>query len=109
MACGVPHIPAWTDPPAGPALAVPPDPILRLTRAELETLVERAAEEGARKALERIGLHDDDAPGDVRDLRGLLEAWRDARRTAWATIIKAATTVLLAALAAGVWVQWFRR
>jgi hypothetical protein len=34
-------------------------------------------------------------------LRGLLEAWRDARRTAWRTTVKVLTTGILAALLVG--------
>ena len=35
------------------------------------------------------------------ELRDLLEAWRDARRTAWQTTIKVVTTGILAALLVG--------
>jgi len=35
-------------------------------------------------------------------LRELLEAWRDARRTAWRTTIKVITTAVLAMLLVGV-------
>lgn len=36
------------------------------------------------------------AAQDIRELRDLLfEAWRDARRTAWRTVIRVATTSLL--------------
>jgi len=34
-------------------------------------------------------------------LRDLLEAWREARHTAWQTIIKVATTGLLAVILVG--------
>ena len=37
----------------------------------------------------------------IRELRDLLEAWRDARRTAWQTTIKVVTTGVLAALLVG--------
>ncbi|GGG51776.1 hypothetical protein GCM10010964_43700 [Caldovatus sediminis] len=68
----------------------------------LRALMAEAAEEGARRALREIGLHDDAAARDVRELRGLLEAWRDARRTAWRAVVKALTTAVLIALAIGV-------
>jgi hypothetical protein len=35
------------------------------------------------------------------ELRDLLEAWRDARRTAWQTAVKVITTGILAALLVG--------
>ena len=38
---------------------------------------------------------------DIRELRGLLDAWRDARRTAWQTVVKVLTTGLLMALLVG--------
>jgi hypothetical protein len=41
------------------------------------------------------------AAKDIRELRDLLEAWRDARRTAWQTTIKVITTGILAALLVG--------
>jgi hypothetical protein len=40
-------------------------------------------------------------PRDIRELRDLLEAWRDARRTAWQTTVKVITTGILAALLVG--------
>lgn len=36
------------------------------------------------------------------ELRSLLDAWRDARRTAWQTAVKVVTTGILAALLVGV-------
>jgi hypothetical protein len=41
------------------------------------------------------------AAKDIRELRDLLEAWRDARRTAWQTTVKVVTTGILAALLVG--------
>jgi hypothetical protein len=68
---------------------------------ELEVLLDRAAEEGARRALAAIGLEDRRAAADVRDLRELIAAWRQAKRAAWQTAIRFVTTVVLAALLAG--------
>jgi hypothetical protein len=68
---------------------------------DLEALVDRAAEEGARRALAAIGLEDGRAAADVRDLRELLSSWRQAKRAAWQTAIRFVTTVVLAALLAG--------
>lgn len=69
--------------------------------ADLEAMIERAAKRGAKEALESIGLHDDDAGHDVRELRSLLEAWRGAKKTVWKTVTQAITMALLGALAAG--------
>jgi hypothetical protein len=68
---------------------------------DLEALVDRAAEEGARRALAAIGLEDGRAAADVRDLRELLSSWRQAKRAVWQTAIRFVTTVVLAALLAG--------
>ena len=48
----------------------------------LRAIVEEASDAGAARALERLGLSDGDAHGDVRELRQLLAAWREARRGA---------------------------
>jgi len=75
--------------------------------ATLRALVEEASEQGARRALRQAGLADDDAEGDVRELRNLLEAWRTARATAWRTVVRWITTILILAAAASLSLkQW---
>ena len=74
-----------------------------MRRETLAELVEAASEEGATRALNRIGLHDEEAGHDIRELRDLLEAWRKTKSTAWHTFIRWMTTIfillILAALA----------
>ncbi|WP_303678287.1 DUF6127 family protein [Ralstonia mannitolilytica] len=53
------------------------------------------------RVLSHLGLENGHAARDIRELRDLLEAWRDARRTAWQTTIKVVTTGILAALLVG--------
>lgn len=77
-----------------------------MNEIELEAMIERAAKRGAREALESIGLHDDAAVRDVMELRGLLEAWRDAKSTAWKTVAQGFTMLLLTAMAAGMYVNF---
>jgi hypothetical protein len=72
----------------------------------LQDMVEQAARKGAREALESIGLHDADAIHDVLELRGLLDAWRGAKRTAWKTITQAVTMAFLGALTAGAYMHF---
>jgi len=48
----------------------------------IRALVEEASEMGAARALDRIGLSDRAAEKDMRELRELLCAWRDAKATA---------------------------
>ena len=55
----------------------------------------------AERALACLGLENGHAARDIRELRDLLEAWRDARRTAWQTTVKVITTGILAALLVG--------
>ena len=49
----------------------------------------------------RVGLEDVRGGRGAHAFRQLLEAWRDARRTAWQTVIKVITTGILAALLVG--------
>ncbi len=70
--------------------------------ADVEEMLEKAAERGAKKALADVGLIDEGAAADIRDLRSLLEAMRMAKHTAWQTIIRVITTGLILALMAGV-------
>ena len=72
-----------------------------MTEAEIEAMVEKAAAAGARTALREVGLSDEDANSDVRELRNLLDSFRSAKRTVGKTIIQALTTLFLAALMAG--------
>ncbi len=81
---------------------VPADSRTLLMRKEdFEDLLNGAAERGAERALARLGLENGHAARDIGELRELLEAWRDARRTAWRTTIKVVTTAILAMLLVG--------
>lgn len=73
-----------------------------MTQAEIEELLARAAERGARKALADLGLEGKDAALDIRDLRALIECIRLVRRTAVQTIVRLITTGILLALLAGI-------
>ncbi len=84
---------------AQPATVV--ENMLLLRREEFDDLLDRAAERGAERALAHLGLENGHAAKDIRELRDLLQAWRDARRTAWQTAVKVITTGILAALLVG--------
>ena len=73
-----------------------------LTRDELNILVKEAAREGARQALAEVGLHDDTAPNDVRELRNLIDSWRSAKKTIGSTVLKMATSAILIFIVAAV-------
>ena len=55
----------------------------QIDHAELARLLDEAAEKGAKRALASVGLHDQDAGDDVRELRGLLESWRETKKVVW--------------------------
>ena len=76
---------------------------IKLTPEELETMLDRAARRGAKEALESIGLLDNDAQRDISEMRSLLEAWRDTRKSIWSTIVKLFTVGILTFIAGAVW------
>ena len=53
----------------------------------IRALIEEASDLGAGRALERLGLSDRGAEQDVRELRELLSAWRDAKKAARGAVI----------------------
>jgi hypothetical protein len=75
--------------------------MLLFRKEDFDDLLDRAAERGAERCLAHLGLENGHAARDIRELRGLIEAWRDARRTAWQTAVKVITTGILAALLVG--------
>ena len=78
---------------------------INLTSDELEAMLDRAARRGAKEALRSIGLLDDDAHKDITEMRGLLEAWRDTRKSIWTTVIRIITTAVLVFIAGAVWMN----
>ena len=71
-------------------------------------MVDEAAEAGALRALERLGLHDPQAAHDLRELRGVLDAWRDVKRTAGQTFVRLITTAFLGVMAGGLAMMFWR-
>lgn len=67
----------------------------------LRAIVEEASELGASRTLARMGLGDDHAGDDLSELRLLLRAWRDAKRSAWRAVIDWAVRGVLAVLVIG--------
>ena len=83
--------------------------------AELVTLraiVEEASGLATERALERLGLADPGAQGDLGELRELLQAWRDAKTSAWKAfvewLIRGVLALLLIGIAVrlGMWKLW---
>ena len=69
----------------------------------LRALVEEASELGADRALAKMGLDDARAVDDMRELRQLLQAWRDAKASAWqaavAWVVRGALALLVLGMA----------
>lgn len=76
---------------------------IKLSPDELEEMLDNAARRGAKEALRSIGLLDDDAHKDITEMRSLLEAWRDTRKSIWSTVVKLITVGLLTFIAGAVW------
>ena len=76
---------------------------IKLTPDDLEEMLDNAARRGAKEALRSIGLLEDDAARDIIEMRSLLEAWRDTRKSVWSTVVKLATVALLTFIAGAVW------
>lgn len=71
----------------------------------LRGIVEEASELAASRVLERMGLADASAEEDIDELRELLQAWRDAKASAWKAFIEWAIRGLLAVLLIGIAVR----
>ena len=79
--------------------------MMNLPKDDFEKLLLHVAELGARQALSEVGLEGPSAANDIRELRGLLDAFNAAKRTAGLTIIKMLVTGLVLLLLAGAFVK----
>ncbi len=65
----------------------------------LRAIIEEASELGAERVLLHMGLDDPAALADLSELRQLLQAWRDAKASAWkaaiAWVVRGALALLL--------------
>jgi hypothetical protein len=76
--------------------------VVEMTRGDLNDMLAEAAERGAVLALDRLGLHDENAVHDLRELRDLVTAWRDIRRDVRQSVTKSVTTAVLLLILLGV-------
>jgi len=76
-----------------------------ITNEELEAMLDRAARKGTKEELASIGLLDDSAQRDITEMRSLLEAWRDTRKSIWNTVTKVITVSILTFIAGAVWMN----
>ena len=70
-----------------------------------QQLLRTIVREEMKSALKEIGLHDDDAGNDVRDLRSLITDWRGMKKTIMQTIARAGTVFVLGLLMLGAWAK----
>lgn len=68
-------------------------------------VIEDASEIGAARALARMGLDDAGAQSDLSELRQLLQAWRDAKASAWKAAVGWLVRGVLALLLLGIAVR----
>lgn len=72
----------------------------------LRAIVEEASELGARRMVVQLGLDDDTAIHDLSELRELLQAWRDAKASAWRAAVDWLVRGVLALLLIGIAVRF---
>ena len=75
---------------------------LKISPEELEEMLDRSA----KRALESIGLTDENAARDIQEMRSLLDAWRDTRKSIWNTTVKIFTVATLTFIAGAVWMTF---
>ena len=71
------------------------DRMISVREAELDEIVDRAAERGADRALQKVGLENGEAARDLSELRGLAKSLREARSTAGQTIVRILTILII--------------
>ena len=74
---------------------------ITLTSIELEALLQKASKQGARMALAELGLADEDAVIDIRDLRELLKAFRIAKKDSFRIFIRWVVIGIITLITAG--------
>jgi hypothetical protein len=68
-----------------------------------EGALRKIIREEMKSALKEVGLHDEEAGDDVRDLRSLITDWRGIKKTVWQTVARAGTVFVLGLLMLGAW------
>ena len=71
-----------------------------------ELALRRIIREEMKSALKEVGLHDEEAGDDVRDLRSLITDWRGIKKTVLNTLAKAGTLFVLGLLMLGAWAKF---
>jgi hypothetical protein len=74
---------------------------MEIKEAELRIIIR----EEMKSVLKEVGLHDDNAGNDVRDLRSLITDWRGMKKVVWQTVARAGTMFVLGLLMLGAWAK----
>lgn len=67
-----------------------------------------ASEEGAKKALQKVGLSDEEAGKDIHDLRSLIDGYRTVKKTATKTFVQALVIFILGLISMGTYMKYWR-
>ena len=78
---------------------------ITLTPEELELILDRSSKRGAKLVLRELGLHDESAAEDIREVRNLLITWRQTRLSIWNTFVKITTVTIFSFVAAAIWMK----
>ena len=78
---------------------------IKLTTEELEDMLDRSAKRGAKLVLRELGLHDETASVDIREIRSLLDTWRQTRQSIWNTFLKITTIAVFTFIGAAIWMK----
>ncbi len=72
-----------------------------ISECEFERLMSKASKQGARLALSELGLDDDNAHLDIRDLRSLLSAFKMAKKHSFKVFIRWLVIGIMTLITAG--------
>jgi len=78
---------------------------IKLSTEELEDMLDRSAKRGAKLVLRELGLQDETAAVDIREIRSLLDTWRQTRQSIWNTFVKITTVTVFTFIAAAIWMK----
>jgi hypothetical protein len=74
-----------------------------LTESEMDRLIAKSAHQGAKRALADLGLHDENAATDIREIRSILDGYRVAKKGFLSAFGKAIAVCVLAILGFGIY------
>lgn len=78
-------------------MTVKKEPLIVLTEAQIQTMITCAV----RQSFKELGLHDDAAGADVKELRSFLDAFRAAKSVIWKTVLTLVVTGMMMLLSMG--------